>query len=298
MSRLARLYHRLPIIAELRAIRRSLRSLRGEAALIRRHVRSLASTESVRLLHFELARHPRYSDPKRLFKYAHQTYSQDGEDGIIAEIFRRVGSPSRQFVEIGVGDGLETNTTYLLTQNWRGCWIEADMAAVSSIRATFGQLMSSGALSVCHAAVTAENINALLAESSVPTEFDLLSLDIDTNTYWVWAAMARYRPRVVVIEYNAAFPPDVDWKVEYRPQAQWKGTSYFGASLKALELLGREMGYALVGCNFTGVNAFFVREELCADHFAQPFTAQNHYEPARYDVAPRLAHPPGFNDRG
>jgi len=296
MSRISDLYHRLPIIAELRAIRRSLRLLRAETAAIRGYMRNLAVAESVRLLHFELARHPRYSDPKRLLAYAHQTFSQDGEDGMIAEICRRIGAPSHRFVEIGVGNGLENNTTFLLTQNWRGWWIEADAAAVSSIQSTFRQEIATGALSVRQAIVTAENIDALLTESGVPTEFDLLSLDVDRNTYWVWAAMARYRPRIVVIEYNAAFPPGVDWKVEYRPEAQWKGTSYFAASLKALELLGREMGYALVGCNFTGVNAFFVREDLCADHFAQPFTAENHYEPARYYLSPRLAHPPGFRD--
>jgi hypothetical protein len=56
------------------------------------------------------------------------------------------------------------------------------------------------------------------------------------------------------------------------------------------------MGYALVGCNFTGVNAFFVREDLCGDRFAQPFTAENHYEPTRYGLAFRSAHPPGFAD--
>jgi hypothetical protein len=46
------------------------------------------------------------------------------------------------------------------------------------------------------------------------------------------------------------------------------------------------------------VNAFFVREDLCEDHFAQPFTAENHYGPPRYGLAFRSAHPPGFNDDG
>ncbi len=41
-----------------------------------------------------------------------------------------------------------------------------------------------------------------------------------------------------------------------------------GASLKALERLGRTKGYCLVGCNYTGVTAFFVREDLAADRFA------------------------------
>jgi hypothetical protein len=55
-----------------------------------------------------------------------------------------------------------------------------------------------------------------------------LSIDIDRNTYWVWAALGAYRPRIAAIEYNATFPPDVDWKIEYRPELARSGTSYFG----------------------------------------------------------------------
>ena len=37
----------------------------------------------------------------------------------------------------------------------------------------------------------------------------------------VWRALARYRPRVVVIEYNAGFGPSMDWKVRYDPEQTW-----------------------------------------------------------------------------
>jgi hypothetical protein len=108
--------------------------------------------------------------------------------------------------------------------------------------------------------------------------------------------MRAYKPRLVVIEYNSSFPADVEWKVEYRADKQWDRTIYFGASLKALELLGRELGYSLVGCEFMGVNAFFVRDDLCADKFCAPFTAENHYEPPRYGLIGRLGHRAGFGD--
>lgn len=55
----------------------------------------------------------------------------------------------------------------------------------------------------------------------------------------------------------------------------------YGASLKSLEELGSTLGYRLVGCHFSGVNAFFVREDLVASSFCHPFTADNHYEPPR-----------------
>src|SRR6266446_4066509 len=279
MSGLTRLYRCLPIIAELRSIQRSLRAVRDDIGSIRAAVRATAASETVRLMHFELARDPRYADPKRLLAHAHQIFSQNGEDGMIAEICRRIRAPARRFVEIGVGNGLENNTTWLLAQGWRGWWLDGDTAATSSIRSTFQKEIGGGILTIGQALVTTENIEALLGELQVPQDFDVPSLDVDRNTYWLWAAMHNYRPRIAVIEHNSSFPPGVDWKVEYRPETRWNGTSYFGASLTALEMLGRKMGYAQVGYNFIGVNAIFVREELCGAHCAEPFTAENHYEP-------------------
>ncbi len=76
----------------------------------------------------------------------------------------------------------------------------------------------------------------------------------------------------------------MSWVIPYDPKGMWDGTSHTGASLKALGELGARKGYSLVGCNISGVNAFFVRDDLLGDHFAAPYTAENHYEPSRYDL--------------
>jgi hypothetical protein len=244
----------------------------------------------------DLLKMDRYADNKRLNRYEHQVFSQNGEDGIIAEIIRRIGGADHSFVEIGVGDGLETNTTYLLCQGWRGYWFEADSHSVEAIRRRFKREISTGQLTAICAAVSVENICSLLVESGAPTDIDVLSLDIDRNTYWIWTALRNMRPRLVVIEYNSTFPPTIDWKVDHHPTRNWNGTAHFGASLKAMERLGDEMGYALVGCDLSGINAFFVRRELCQDHFLRPFSAENHYEPCRYFLQRRVAHRRAFGD--
>jgi hypothetical protein len=97
----------------------------------------------------------------------------------------------------------------------------------------------------------------------------------------------------VVIEYNASWPPHIRKTVAQAPRG-WDGTNYYGASLGALEALGREKGYCLVGCSLSGVNAFFVREDLVGDGFCPPFTAENHYEPPRYYMNSPIGHPPGI----
>ena len=110
------------------------------------------------------------------------------------------------------------------------------------------------------------------------------------------AAFAYPLTRVAVVEYNALMPPWLDWKVDYRSDAWYDGTLYQGASLKALELLGTRLGYSLVGCDVCGVNAFFVRNDLLGSHFAAPYSAENHYEPARYWLIDTVGHPRGFGE--
>jgi hypothetical protein len=165
---------------------------------------------------------------------------------------------------------------------------------VDAIEKTFRDVIAQGRLKVRYSFITAESIERLFAELGVPEEFDLLSIDIDNNDYWVWQAIERYSPRVVAIEYNASFKQTVSCVVPYSPTTIWNHTNYFGASLKALEVLGRRKGYCLVGCNYTGVTAFFVRADLVGDHFAEPFAAANHYEPPRYFARMPNGHPPGF----
>jgi hypothetical protein len=235
-----------------------------------------------RYLQEHLYGNPKYDDVKRLTRYEFKAFSQSGEDGIISEIFNRIGTTNQFFVEFGVGNGLENNTAYLLIKNWRGYWIEGSQSFCQSIRRDFAEPIERGQLTLQNAFITAENIETLFQDGAVPIEPDLLSIDIDGNDYWVWQSIVNYRPRVVIVEYNAIYPPECSWVMQYNPKHQWRYDSYMGTSLKALEKLAERKGYRLVGCNFAGMNAFFVREDLLGDRFCEPCTAENHYEPARY----------------
>ncbi len=244
-----------------------------------------------------LSSNEKFRDPRCLNRFESQVFSQCGDDGIIEEIFKRITPKSRYFVEIGVGDGLENNTTSLLWQNWRGCWIDGDDGHAKEIERTFRNQIADGTLSFKKALVTAENVEQVLRGQDVPQEFDLLSIDIDRNTYWVWKALGHFRPRVVVIEYNATLRPPIRWAVDYRPELTWNLSHYFGASLQTIADLGQEFGYSLVGCNLVGINAFFVRNDLCDERFSGPFTAEHHYEPPRFYLWPRRSmHPRCFSD--
>src|SRR5262245_38103799 len=225
---------------------------------------------------------PRHADPKRLLRYGFKLYSQNDEDGIIQEIFRRIGTGNRTFVEFGVESGVECNSAKLLVEGFRGLWIEAKADHVAAVRQRFASFIQDGKLKLLGAAVTAENIDALLHKADVTGDIDLLGIDIDYNDYWVWKAISAVRPRVVVIEYNASLRPPLSITVPYDPEGSWDGSNFYGASLEALTRLGADKGYRLVGCSIAGVNAFFVRADLCGTKFLEPATAAEHYEPPRH----------------
>jgi hypothetical protein len=229
-----------------------------------------------------LFNNPRYADFLRLNRHETQIYSQNGEDGITAEILRRVGVASQRFVEIGVGNGLENNTAYWLTQGWSGVWFESNPAHIRDIRLHAKHFIQTDQLTIRQARVTSENVASLLNSVSISGEIDLLSIDIDGNDYWVWKSAIDIQPRLVIIEYNARYPPESQWVMPYDPAHEYKRDVCFGASLGALVQLATEKNYSLVGCDFTGVNAFFVRQDLAERKFCEPFTAHNHYEPPRY----------------
>jgi len=235
---------------------------------------------------------PRYADPRSLVKHGFKVYSQADEDGIIQEIFKRIGQTNRTFIEFGVESGIECSTVKLLVEGWNGLWIEMAPESVQSIRQRFAEFIAEKRLRVTQSKVTAENINALIADTGIGGEIDLLSVDIDGNDYWVWQAITQVRPRVAVVEYNATLRPPMSLTVPYEPDKAWDTTNFFGASLEALTRLGRRKGYRLVGCSFSGVNAFFVRDDLCGDKFLEPATAEMHYEPPRYYFQPSAGHRP------
>ncbi len=228
-----------------------------------------------------LYNNPKYTNSKRINKSEYQVFSQNGEDGIIQEIFNRIGTTNKFFVEFGVEDGLECNSLNLLYKQWQGLWIEGSSHFYNLIGNRFSDFIGNGQLKIKNEFITAENIESIFKSVDVPTEPDLLSIDIDYNDYHIWEAITNYKPRAVIIEYNSNFRPDTHFVVPYNATRSWDKTSYFGASLLALQLLGDLKGYSLVGCSFMGNNAVFVRKDLVGDHFEAPFTAENHYEPNR-----------------
>lgn len=225
----------------------------------------LDATLSLRRLHRRLdaqEAHDR-ADVQHLRWSEGSTFSQNGEDGVIDEIMSRIGVTDQFFVEVGASDGQENCTRGLLEQGWSGVWVEADQD-----RAALAATVGGSAVTVVARPVFRSDVADQLARAGVPPAPDVLVVDIDSDDLGVLASSLRaFHPRLVVVEYNAAYTPAAVWATHSRATAGWDGTFRHGASLGALHQMASTAGYQLVHCDSRGVNAFFVRADLCGDQF-------------------------------
>lgn len=268
---------RAQLLTELRGARQLRTALETQARAVDelRRIITLQADRGLFLALSELARRharigPGQGEPPAsvaLSGYELRAYSQNGEDGVLAEILRRIGAPARFFVEFGVESGVEGNCVYLAdVAGWQGLFMEADENMYRWLERKYSPRP---AIRTIEARASPDNIEALLAAGEVPSEPDVVSIDVDGQDYWIWEAIERYRPRVVIVEYNSALDPRR--RLVQPPDASgWDGTDYFGASLGALRSLGDRKGYRLVHTELAGSNAFFVRDDLVGEKFLDP----------------------------
>src|SRR5262245_4815241 len=179
----------------------------NELVTIRRRLNTLAVIECQRYLR-EVLSDAKYADPKRLDAHGFKIFSQNDEDGIIQEIFNRIGTVSKIFVEFGVENGVESNTLKLLLEGWEGLWLEGSDSSVSLIQQKFVDVIQAGRLKIQHAFIDRDNINDLIGEH-YQGEIDLISIDIDGNDFYIFETLVVVRPRVVIIEYNGKLRPPI-----------------------------------------------------------------------------------------
>ena len=204
-------------------------------------------------------------------------YSQNGEDGVLLSILRnlKIGhfhntvreqgnleansrpAGNKFYVEFGTEDGMECNTRLLRERyGWHGLLMDGGHENPD--------------INLNKEFITAANINDLFKKHGVPENgFDLLIIDIDFNDFWVWQQIdhEKYRPRIVIIEYNGNIPIGEARVVTRNDTHVWSDSSYCGASLLAMKRLGMSLGYSLLYAESHGVNAFFVRTDILNRHF-------------------------------
>ncbi len=181
--------------------------------------------------------------------HVRQEYCQSGETGLLEFVFQNIGTTNKYAVEFGASDGFYlSNIRYFLNNGWDGLQMDSDTKESQYVQKEF---------------ITKNNIIELLLKYGVPKEFDLLSVDLDGNDYWILKEILKiYKPRVIILELNPAVDGSVS--IEYNEKHIWMDDNYYGASFDAFKTLMESHGYYLV-YNHIELNLIFIKEEIIAN---------------------------------
>ena len=190
-----------------------------------------------------------------LLSFRYNIYSQNGEDGIIEELFHRLCITGGHVVEFGAWDGHTWSNTFNFiaeNPNWRAIYIEGDQQKFKNLLNVTQQYTN---IIPIEAMIDTEKtkLDNVLASISppIPKDFMLLSIDVDSNDYQIWQTFTNYFPIIVVIEINSNFIPP-------KKKIHSANDVETGSSFTSMVQLGLSKGYVPI-CH-TG-NMFFIRKD-------------------------------------
>lgn len=187
-----------------------------------------------------------------LNNHKHNIYSQSGEDGIVDKLLS-IGTlePNFQFVEFGAHDGVTNSNCFnlLKNKNYEGLFIEPDKKRFQELLINTKNYNSTNIKSF----VTPNgktSLDNILNDNKIDKNFDILSIDIDGFDYQIFESLNRFKPKIVIIEYNPTIPNDVSYIQPYNTKSR------HGSSVKSLIELGESKGYIPVA--LTDTNLFLL----------------------------------------
>jgi hypothetical protein len=194
-----------------------------------------------------------------------QKYSQNGEDGIIHHILSEIGKDNF-IVELGCLDGYKlSNSRHLIEKGFNSILIDTDYIDTDNQEIKKHQLIK-------------ENVNAILKTYQCPDTFDVLSIDLDGNDFWILdEILTQFSPRLIVAEFNACLPKNLSITIKYEPDFVWQKDSYFGFSFAAGKKLAAKNGYTVVYQN-DNINMYMIKNE----YLKNVTVPEVHYSQADY----------------
>tara|TARA_B100000035_G_scaffold243483_1_gene211964 strand:+ start:335 stop:1180 length:846 start_codon:yes stop_codon:yes gene_type:complete len=136
------------------------------------------------------------------------SFSQHGEDKIIIDIFLKKNIQKGVFVEFGAWDGIHLSNCKLLADNdWSGFFIEGDFTRFEECKKNYE---NNDKVQILNKFISENySLNQLIKDNDI-NKIDVLSVDIDGKDLRELKRLDLVRPKVIVIEYNATIPFDVE----------------------------------------------------------------------------------------
>lgn len=201
---------------------------------------------------------------ENIHKAEFKIFSQWGDDGIINFLINYLDIDEKSFIEFGVENYTECNTRFLLVNdNWKGLIIDGSENHMNSVKND--NIFWRHDLTAIANFVTVENIDEIFLNNNFGGKLGILHIDIDGNDYWIWNKIKSVDPTIVIMEYNSIYGFDKPYTTPYkadfvRTEAHYSNL-FYGSSLLSLCDLAEEKGFAFIGCNSNGNNAYFVKKD-------------------------------------
>jgi len=160
-------------------------------------------------------------------KYKKNFFSQNGEDGIIEKILEDLNIKENLYVcEFGAWDGKFLSNTFNLVQkrNTNALMIEGDESRFDSLLKTSKKYPTIIPVNKFVCLTGNNSLDNILEQNKFPIDFDLLSIDIDSNDLEIWENLKKYKPKIVIIEINSSIIPGV--KQRHDPAKNHIGNSF------------------------------------------------------------------------
>ena len=148
-------------------------------------------------------------------KYRKNFFSQNGEDGVISEILKRLNLKSKEkwCCEFGAWDGIHGSNTFNLVKNYdyNAVYIEGDKKKFQDLIKTRNKFKKIEIFNkyISHKNKSINRLDKILKKTKINKFFDILSIDIDSYDLAVWKSLKKYRPKIVVIEINSGILPGI-----------------------------------------------------------------------------------------
>ena len=149
-----------------------------------------------------------------LSNFKKNVYSQNGEDGILQELLRKINLEKNGWCcEFGAWDGKNGSNTFNLVKNFNfnAIYIENDEKKFKDLKKTVKEYPKILAINKTIERYTHSNnsLTKVLEQTKIPIDFEVLSIDIDSYDLDVWETLEKYRPKIVVIEVNSSIKPGI-----------------------------------------------------------------------------------------
>lgn len=223
----------------------------------------------------------------KIYQHEKKIFSQGTQDGIIEYIINNIEIVNKYCIEFGydstslTGGGGPNTTNLILNHNWDYLLLDGSQENKN--------------INLHRHYLTPENICEIFEKHNVPLEPGYISIDVDSTDLWLMNSILKiYKPSFLSVEFNSNIP--IDYAITFPPsdKSGWLYDKVYGASLKALKIVGNTYNYTLIYAGYfkksLNHDAFFVRNDLIVNCSGRPIL-----EDFRFTYCP--IHPPCKTDR-